>query len=120
MKALALLLLTLPLAACDGGSVYHPDEMTRFYVPSSPDAPLPGQKQASAYRQKQFAEAEKDCAARGIGPSIGSAGSAFWYCVNAYLWPRYQWLAAQNPDGSLHVILHRAQWQPGYFFPQYH
>jgi hypothetical protein len=120
VKKLALLLLALPLAACNDGSIYHANLMTTFYVPSSPDAPLPGQKQASPYRQKQFSEAQNNCEAQGIGPSIGPAGSKFWYCVNAYLWPRYKWMAAQNPDGSLHVILHRAEWQPGYFFPESH
>jgi hypothetical protein len=120
MRRIASLLLALSLAACDDGSVYRSDLMTSFYFPSSPDARLPGQRQASDYRQKQYAEAQSSCEAQGIGPSIGAAGSKFWYCVNAYLWPRYKWMAAQNPDGSLHVILHRAEWQPGYFFPESH
>jgi hypothetical protein len=127
MKKLALLLLALPLAACaatspkllvptknvQGGTIDTP-----FFVPASPDAPLPGQKQASELRQKQFAEAQNSCEAQGVGPSIGSAGSVFWHCVNAYLWPRYKWHAALNPDGSLHVIgpFHPLGYQPGYFF----
>lgn len=116
MKKFALLLLAPPLAACDGGSVYHADMMTRFVVPSSPDAPLPGQERAAPLRQQQLAQAQTDCETRGIEPSIGDAGSAYWHCVNAYLWPHYGWVAALNPDGSLHVIVHRAGYRPGYFF----
>jgi hypothetical protein len=122
MKKLALLLLTLSLAACApsspqtlGEAQDFKDSMTvkRFFVPPSPEAALPGEKPADPLRQKQLAEAQSSCQAQGIRPD---AGSTYWHCVNAYLWLHYRWVAALNPDGSLHVIIHRAGYRPGYFF----
>lgn len=125
MKKLAFLVLISALAACaptspdlSAQAKNFQDGMTttRVFVPSSPEASLPGEKQVSPLRQKQFVEAQNVCEAKGIRPSIGAAGSIYWHCVNAYLWPRYRWQAALNPDGSLHVIVHRAGYRPGYFF----
>lgn len=97
---LTFLLFALPLAAC-------------AMSPEAYEASLPAGKSASPLRQKQIAEAQTNCEGHDIEPFMGST---YWHCVNAYLWPRYRWQAALNPDGSLHVIVHRAGYQPGYFF----
>ena len=85
MKKLTLLLLALPLAACA--------------------------TQTSQLREKQFMVAKDDCAAN---YNVGASSPYYRRCVNAFL-SRYRWQAGQNPDGSLHVIIPRGPYTPGYF-----
>lgn len=87
MKKLALLLLALPVAAC-----------------ATPP-------ETSPLRLKQFADAKTGCATE---YNVGASSPYYWRCVNALL-SRHRWQAAQNPDGSLHVIIPPGPYTPGYF-----
>lgn len=86
MKKLWLLLLALPLAACE-----------------TP-------QQISQLRHRQFAAAQHACDNPNT-PLAVRYGCHSLQCINAYL-SHYGVYADQNPDGSLHVSIYQQQHLP--------